>query len=137
MRRPPDADTGPKTPKLDSSGDGERPAKHGGKRSGAGRPRGSQNTLGYGEVKALGVARLKLPETASQGEADLAAVALGRIVDVMNGVVDFRQSGSVLKAATRIREEICGPLAQKYEMTGKDGGPVVFQFPPIPGDDEP
>lgn len=108
--------------------DSERPRKHratgkprGGRRDGAGRASGSLNALGYGEVKAIKSTRLRLPESASPEEEHLAGRALQRLVDVMEERVSSFQSRAVLSAATRLREEICGPLAQKHEVAGKDG----------------
>jgi hypothetical protein len=121
---------------LDSSDSPKK--KHGGKRNPpGGRPRGSNNTLEYGEVKAVKAAGLRVPDTAKPAERELADEALGLLVTVMRGGVHFMEAPTRLKAATRIREEICGPLATKVEHSGKDGGPMVFEFPPIPGDDEP
>lgn len=36
----------------------------------------------------------------------------------MEGEVSHFQAGHVLKAATRLREEVCGPLAQRVEVSG-------------------
>lgn len=91
----------------------------GGKRPSAGRPAGSGNALEYGEVRALGAAKLRVPEAAEVGVKRLADRALERIVDVMEERVWERQGRNVLAAATRIREEACGPLAQKVEHSGK------------------
>lgn len=101
--------------------------KHGGKREGAGRPAGSKNTLEYGEVKAVKAARLRVPEAATPEAAELADRAQQRIIDVMEDRVHYTSAPSVLKAATRLREEICGVLAQKQEISGADGGPVVIE----------
>ncbi|QSQ14060.1 hypothetical protein [Myxococcus landrumensis] len=51
----------------------------------------------------------------------LADRAFQRVVDVLEEQVYFQNAPSVLKAATIIREEICGPVAQKHEVAGKDG----------------
>lgn len=102
--------------------------KHGGKRPGAGRPAGSKNVLGFGEVRAIKAARLRVPETATAEAAELADRAQQRIIDVMEGSVHYMEAGNVLKAATRLREEICGPVAQKHEVTGKDGAPISFRI---------
>jgi hypothetical protein len=37
-------------------------------------------------------------------------------VDALEGSVHPKASLTVLKAATRIRLEVCGPLAQKHEV---------------------
>lgn len=98
---------------------------------------GSTNVLGLGEVRAVKACRLRLPKDASPEVEAVAERAFERLVAVMECQVLPEQAGHVLKAATRLREEACGPLTQKVEHSGKDGGPIVFEFPPIPGDDEP
>lgn len=93
--------------------------KRGGKRLGAGRPKGSKNTLDYGEVAAIAAAKLRPPPPDAPPEVQqLAARALQRIADVMEEKVWERQGRNVLAAATRIREEACGPLTQKVDVTG-------------------
>lgn len=96
----------------------------GGKREGAGRPAGSTNVLGLGEVKALKVAGLRVPKDAAPAARELADVAQQRIIDVMMGDVDSFKSGAVLKAATHLRAEICGDVTKKVEASGPDGGPL-------------
>lgn len=105
---------------------GQRPP--GGKRPGAGRPKGSANTLELGEVKALKAIRLRVPKDADPEVAQLADRALQRIVEVMEEGVSPLHSRAVLAAATRIREEACGPLTQRLEHTGADGGPLVVEI---------
>ncbi len=101
---------------------GDHPPKsgRGGKREGAGRKPGP-NTLRYGEVKALAACKLRLPADAPPEHEQLAAFGLERIIAVAAGVVPAFKAGATLKAATRIREEVCGPLPQRQEHTGKDG----------------
>lgn len=114
-----------------SSGKGEN-RKHratgqkppGGAREGSGRPEGSKNTLAYGEVKAIKAAGLRVPATATPEAKELADEALGIVADIMRGGVSYLTASHQLKAATRIREEVCGPLAQKLEHSGPDGGPL-------------
>lgn len=93
----------------------------GGARPGAGRPKGSRNALPYGAVQAVAALNLRIPEGTPPAAKELADKAFARVVDVLEEVVDFRQAGAVLKAASMIREEICGPIAQKHEVAGKDG----------------
>jgi hypothetical protein len=95
---------------------GKRPS--GGKRAGAGRPKGTANALEYGEVKALAAAGLRVPEGTAPGIAELAAIALQRIFDAMMERCGFGQGQTVMKAATHLREEICGGLAQKLVVSG-------------------
>lgn len=97
----------------------------GGKRPGAGRPRGSENTLELGEVKAIKAANLRLPKDAPEPIKLLANRALERIVEVLEQQVHYTDAGNVLKAATRLREEACGPLMQKLALTDPTGdGPL-------------
>ncbi len=107
----------------------------GGKRPGAGRPAGSRNALGYGEAKAVHACKLRLPKDATPEAEYLAQRALQRIVDVMEGQVSFLEAGAVLKASTRVREEVCGPLAQKLEHAGPDGGQLVIEVRTLKADD--
>ncbi len=100
----------------------------GGKRPGAGRPEGSANTLGYGEVRAVKACRLRVPADATPEQAELADRALQRLVDVMEEKVFYQVAGTVLGAATRVREETCGPLKQKHELTGADGEPLSISI---------
>lgn len=111
-----------KSSETDSSGAGSRPRKNGGKRPGAGRKPGTPNTLAYGEVKAIKSAKLRLPDGADEQSQLLAGRSLQRIVDVMEGRVSYLEAGAVLKAATRIREEVCGPLTQKQEIAHRFEG---------------
>lgn len=100
-------------------------APRGGRRLGAGRRQGAPNSLAYGEVKAICVANLRVPEGAAPEAAALADRAQQRLIDVMEEGVGAFQASHVLKAATRIREEICGPLAQKLDVSGTQ---VVFHI---------
>jgi hypothetical protein len=112
-------------PKRRHRATGKRPP--GGSRPGAGRPQGSSNTLEYGEVRALKAVRLRVPTGATPELEHLAGRALERIVDVMEERVSSFQARAVLSAATRIREEACGPLAQKLEHSGPEGGALVVE----------
>lgn len=98
--------------------------KHGGKRESAGRPPGSRNVLGYGEVAAIKAAGLRVPEAAPVDHRELADEALSTVVDVMRGRVHWQEAGPRLKAATLIRQEICGPVPTKLEHSGADGAPL-------------
>lgn len=102
---------GRKSRGLESSG-------WGGKRPGAGRPPGSKNALPQGFVKAVKVAKLRVPEDASPELADLADACQERIIDVMLEKVSPFSAFSVLTAARSLREEICGKVAEKHEHSG-------------------
>jgi len=101
---------------------------HGGKREGAGRPvgTGSPHVLGRGERAAIRAAGLRVPKDAPESHVALADRALDVIVDVMDGQVYWQQAGPRLKAATYVRSEICGPVAQKMEHSGAGGAPLSF-----------
>lgn len=119
-------DPGPE--ELDFSGleDVLEKPRHGGKRQGAGRKEGSKNALPAGTVKAIKAARLRVPDDASPEAGELAGRALERIIDVMEDRVGFG-GFAVLSAARAIREEVCGPVKQKVEHTGADGGPLTIK----------
>jgi hypothetical protein len=82
---------------------------------------GSTNTLPLGEVRAVKAAGLRVPENATPEQRELADRTQQRIIDVMEERVHFQMATPVLKAATTLREEVCGKVADKHELTGKDG----------------
>jgi hypothetical protein len=94
---------------------------HGGARPGAGRKPGIPNALPTGMVKALKALSLRVPADASEEAKELADRALQRVADVMDGKVHSSIATPVLKAATHLREEICGPIVRKIEIDGKIG----------------
>lgn len=95
----------------------------GGARKGAGRPKGSRDVLPRGVVSIL---RLRVPPDATPEAAALADEALTAVADVMRK--DWQTKGSVAKlaAAQHIREEVCGPIPKRSEITGANGGPLEF-----------
>lgn len=92
----------------------------GGNRPGSGRPEGTPNVLPYGAVVAIEACGLRVPDGTPEDVALLADRALMRIADVMEERVDFMRAGHVLKAATQLRNEVCGPIAQKLEVKADD-----------------
>lgn len=116
-------------------GQPKRRGPNGGKRAGAGRPPGAKNVLGYGQVRGLKACRLRVPKDASPEADALAGRALQRIIDVMEEDVDGANAGNVLRAATHIREEVCGSPKQALEVTGADGGPLVVEVREYTGDE--
>ena len=88
----------------------------GGARPGAGRPEGTNNVLPIGAVAAIKAGNLRVPDTATPAERELAALALGRTVDVMMERVSSFSMHGVLTASRLIREEICGKVAEKHEV---------------------
>ncbi len=109
---------------------------NGGKRKGAGRLEGSKNTLGYGEVRAIKVAKLRVPDNAPLEVVELADRAQQRIIDIMEGAVHHTQAGFVLKAAVHLREETCGPVAQKVQHQGADGGALTVKVVSLADEEE-
>lgn len=114
-------------------------APRGGERPGAGRPEGTQNVLEYGEVRAVKAAGLRLPKNVTAEHAALADEALETIVSIMRGKVKvnfeelaegFRPVPVELQSrmAIRVREEICGPLAQKIQHTGANDGALEIHI---------
>lgn len=63
-------------------------------------------------MKAAG---LRVPESATPEQRELADECLNTMTLVMRGHADFKQAPYRLKAATALREEICGPLKQRVE----------------------
>lgn len=92
----------------------------GGKRPGAGRPPGSTNALPYGVVQAMKALNLRVPEGRPEPEKAVANRAFERIIDVMEEKVPFKDAPGVLKAASILREEICGPVKQRIEHSFND-----------------
>lgn len=63
--------------------------------------------------------RHRVPEDLPEPVKALADRALARAVDVLEGRVDGPGATAVLKAATFIREEVCGPVPRDVKLTGK------------------
>lgn len=95
----------------------------GGARKGAGRPKGSRDVLPRGVVSIL---RLRVPPDATPEAAALADEALEAVKEVLRN--DWKTPGSQTKlaAAQSLREEICGPMPKRSEITGANGGPLEF-----------
>jgi hypothetical protein len=95
----------------------------GGARKGAGRPDGSTNALALGEVRALKSLRHRVPDGAAPELADVAGEAFEAIVQVMRGEISPMngQAAAILKASSMVREEVCGPVAQKLHVGGPNG----------------
>ncbi len=105
---------------------GQKPP--GGPRPGAGRKPGGFNPLPQGTVRAIHAARLRLPEGVHPAAEALAQKALGRLEDVLDDRVDPFMVTGLLKAVAMAREEVCGPLPTKTEVTGKDGERFVINI---------
>ncbi len=90
--------------------------------------------LPLGAVEAVKSLNHRVPKDAPPEAAALANHALARIVAVLDERVHFTASGHVLKAATLLREEVCGQVAQKLEHTGT--GAFRFHIHPQPSEDE-
>jgi|SRR5579859_7561694 len=94
--------------------------KRGGARVGAGRKKGIPNGVGR-----LGL--LRVPDNATAYEKKLAGLALRRVIDVMEMNASL-EPHAVLKAAVRVREEICGPLVQRHEHAGPNGDAIAVNI---------
>lgn len=108
----------------------------GGSRQGAGRPIGSTSPLELGEVRAMKLSRLKVPEDASDDEATLANECVQRMADVMREQVNSFQARNVLASACSLRELICGKQAQTLKHAGADGGTLEVVVKTISFEDE-
>lgn len=91
----------------------------GGRRPGAGRPPGAKSILPEGAVSAIRAANLRLPADAHPAAAEMAQRALERLADVLDDRVPSARVFGLLKAVAMAREEVCGPLATKVEVTGR------------------
>jgi hypothetical protein len=98
----------------------------GGQREGAGRKPGSNNALPSGSVQAIKGLKWRVPDGAPPEAAGLADEAFAKIVAVMREEVDtsFGHAAAVLKASAIVREEVCGPIAQKVNHADANGDPL-------------
>lgn len=96
----------------------------GGKRVGAGRPKGSRDVLPRGAVTAIQAAGLRVPEEADPAARALADEALDAVAAVMRTDWVIKGASAKLAAAALIREEICGPIPTKQEISGPKGEPL-------------
>jgi hypothetical protein len=103
-------------------------SRKGGKRPGAGRPKGSRNALERGEVQALKALRRRVPKDAEPGDVALADEARDVILQAMRGGIHWQECPPRLKAATWVREEVCGPRPTKIEASGPDGEPLIINI---------
>jgi hypothetical protein len=87
---------------------------------GPGRPPGSDNALPLGAVGAIKSLRHRLPEGLPEEVVEVADRAMGTVIAVMDGKI-YHDTMARLGAAKYVREEICGPIAQKIEHTGLEG----------------
>lgn len=101
-----------------------RRGPNGGPRPGAGRPKGSKNDLRLGEIRAVKAMRFRVPADVSEPVGKVADRAFQRLVDVMEARVYHKHANTTLQAATRLREEICGPVKQKIEHSGDAEAPL-------------
>lgn len=101
-----------------------RKSGRGGARPGAGKPRGTKQILEYGQVKAVKAAGLRIPEGTPQEAREVADESLGVIIEAMRGQLGYLDGPFRLKAAAMLREEICGPVKQRFEHTGPNDGPL-------------
>lgn len=88
----------------------------------AGRPPGSKNPLTRGAIQAIRSLRYRVPVGTPEPVGVLADEALATVANVM--LHAGRGSMSRLAAAKLMREEACGPIAQRFEHSGPGGGPI-------------
>jgi hypothetical protein len=74
--------------------------------------------LPMGMVKAIKGLRHRVPPDTHEALAAVADRSFERLVEAMEGKVSFRQVPSVIKAATALREEICGPMPKEVKVSG-------------------
>jgi len=89
----------------------------GGARKGAGRPPKTEKKI-LPTPKIIRAAGYRVPPEASPEMRELADRALQRMSDVMEESVAAPIAPSVLKASTALREEICGPIEKKIQVSG-------------------
>jgi hypothetical protein len=75
--------------------------------------------LPKGMVQAIKGLQHRVPSGTHPVLESVADRAFIRLVDVMEGRVSFRQAPSVIKAATQVRDEICGPIATEVNVKGQ------------------
>ncbi len=83
---------------------------------GGGRPLGSTNVLPQGAIEALKILKFRVAPGMPEAAAELAGDALEQTIKVMHGKVPARRAPAALKAAIRVRDEICDPVVQKSEV---------------------
>jgi hypothetical protein len=116
------------SPKGETDFAGERKPRgpNGGRRPGAGRPPGSRNALPAGTARAIKALRHRVPEGVAPQLADVADEAFAAVVAVMRKPAT-PGAFARLQAAAAIREEVCGPVPKKHEVTGKDGEAIKHE----------
>ena len=82
---------------------------------GPGRPVGTRNALPKGAVAAIKSLRHRVPAGLPEPIAEIADRAFQTVVDVMDGKVGHEVTAR-LNAARYLRDETCGPIAQKVEI---------------------
>jgi hypothetical protein len=94
----------------------------GGKRPGAGRPKGSAARVISNEAikaaRTIDPRGYRVPDDAPPAMRELADRALQRISDVMEEGIGAPIAPSVIKAAQQIREEVCGPVEKRVRISG-------------------
>jgi hypothetical protein len=93
----------------------------GGRRPGAGRPKGSGNALPLGTVTVLNTARiaerrLEARKDATPEDKAIVERVYERVAAVLEGKVHHSVAPSVLKAGAMVADAVAGPMAQKLEI---------------------
>ena len=90
------------------------------KHAGPGRPQGSKGVLPKGAVGAVLSLRHRVPGSLPEAIAEIADEAFQTVVDVMRGRI-HHETTARLNAARYVRDECCGPIAQKLDLEVKHG----------------
>jgi hypothetical protein len=93
----------------------------GGPRPGSGRKPGTTNVLPTGAVKAIKALNMREPPNATESQKAILKETEDAVLKVMRGRVHGSIAMPVLKAATTVREEICGPIVKKIDLEAKVG----------------
>lgn len=70
-------------------------------------------------ARVIKTAGYRVPKDAPPEVAAIADRALQRYVDVMDERVEPMMAGHVLRAAEKVREEVCGPVPKEVKISGK------------------
>ena len=115
-----------------------KPARKGGRfqkgQSGnpAGRPPGSTNALPKGCVQAVLSLRHRTPKDLDPELVAVADEAFGVIVRAMRGEFHFQDAGPRIRAATTVREELCGKVEERHLVEGNVTFEVVSGLAGLP-----
>jgi hypothetical protein len=96
----------------------------GGRRPGAGRPFGALDRVPRPTHGQIATITRHIPADATPAERQAAIYGLQRLVELAS---DDDNPTVAIKAAIRLRDEICGVLTQRHEVTGAGGGAITVE----------